>query len=197
MPEATLPLISPLRVVALAASAGGLAALSVVLRGLSGQFPAAVTIVQHLQPAHRSRLSEILGERTALRVQQAAHGDRLQPATAYVAPPDWHLLVMPGGQITLAQSPAVHYVRPAADVLFHSLAISYGAQAIAVVLTGTGKDGAAGAQAIRAAGGVVIAQDQATAEFFSMPEAAIKTRSVNFVLPLDKIALTLTHLVGG
>ena len=94
----------------------------------------------------------------------------------------------PDGTLSLTQSKLVHFLRPSADLLFESVAASYGERAIAVVLTGTGSDGAMGVQAIKKMGGTVIAQDEAIAEFFGMPSAAIHSGRVDFVLPLDEIA---------
>lgn len=182
-------------IVAIAASAGGLNALSQVLSTLPPDFPAAVTLVQHLDPHHPSRLADILGRRTQLVVKQAQEGDLLHPGTIYIAPPDEHLLVNSDGTLSLSHSELVHFVRPSADLLFESVAASFKERAIAVVLTGTGSDGVMGVQAIKKTGGQVIAQDQATAEYFGMPGAAINTGSVDFVIPLDQIASTLVNLV--
>jgi two-component system chemotaxis response regulator CheB len=182
-------------VVALAASAGGLMALSQVLSTLPAGFPAAVTVVQHLDPRHRSLMAEILGRRTILLVKQADEGERLSPATVYIAPPDRHLLVNPDGTLSLSQTKLVHFVRPSADLLFESVAASYRERVIAVVLTGTGSDGSMGVQAIHKMGGTVIAQDEKSSEFYGMPEAAIKTGNVDFVLPLSEIAAALVTLV--
>ena len=182
-------------VVALAASAGGLAALSKILTRLPADFPAAVVVVQHLDPHYRSHMAEILSTRTPLAVEQAAEGDRLAAATVLIAPPDRHLLINPDGSISLTQTELVHFVRPSADLLFESMAASYGPRALAVVLTGTGSDGALGVQAIKQMGGTVIAQDEATAEFFGMPGAAIQTKCVDFILPLEAIGPTLVKLV--
>jgi len=186
-------------VVALAASAGGLTALSQVLAGLPADFPATIVIVQHLDPRHRSLMADILSRRTALRVKQAEEGDRLASATVYIAPPNRHLLVNPDGSLSLSQSELVHFVRPSADLLFESVAASYRDRSIAVVLTGTGSDGVMGVQAIKKMGGTVIVQDKKTSEFFGMPGAAIQTGSVDFVLPLDEVASALVTLVmnGG
>lgn len=182
-------------VVALAASAGGLTALSLVLAGLPAEFPAAVAIVQHLDPRHRSLMADILSRRTALRVKQAEEGDRLAPSTVYIAPPNRHLLVNPDGSLALSQTELVHFVRPSADLLFESVAASFKDRAIAVVLTGTGSDGAMGVQAIKKMGGTVVAQDEKSAEFFGMPGAAIKTGQVDCILPLDEIPEALVSLV--
>jgi two-component system chemotaxis response regulator CheB len=186
-------------IVALAASAGGLTALSLVLSGLPAGFPATIVVVQHLDPRHRSLMADILSRRTALRVKQAEEGDRLEPSTVYIAPPNRHLLVNPDGSLSLSQSELVHFVRPSADLLFESVAASYKDRAIAVVLTGTGSDGTMGVQAIKKMSGTVIAQDGKTAEFSGMPVAAIQTGTVDFILPLDDIAPALVSLVikGG
>jgi two-component system chemotaxis response regulator CheB len=182
-------------VVALASSAGGLTALSTVLGALPVEFPAAIVVVQHLDPRHRSLMAEILSRRTPLKVKQAQEGDKLIPATVYIAPPDRHLLVNLDGTLSLTQTELVHFVRPSADLLFESVAASYRDRAIAVVLSGSGSDGSMGVQAIKKMGGTVIAQDEATAEFPGMPSAVIKTRSVDFVLPLAEIASALVALV--
>ncbi len=152
-------------VVAMAASAGGLTALSQVLSTLPADFSAAIVVVQHLDPRHRSLMASILSRRTPLKVQQAEEGDRLDPATVYVAPPNRHLLVNPDGTLSLSQSELVHFVRPSADLLFESVAASYKDRAIGVVLTGTGSDGSMGVQALKKMGGTVIVQDQNTSEF--------------------------------
>ena len=186
-------------VIAMAASAGGLAAISRILSALPADLPAAIVIVQHLDPRHRSLMANILSRRTLLQVKQAEEGDRLSPATVYIAPPNRHLLVNPDGTLSLSQSELVHFVRPSADLLFESVAASYRHSAIAVVLTGTGSDGAMGVQAIKKMGGTVICQDEESAEFFGMPGAAIQTGDVDFILSLDEISSALVTLVmkGG
>lgn len=139
----------------------------------------------------------ILSRRLVLPVQQAQQNDRLCPGIVYLAPPNYHTLVNADGTLALTQSARVHFVRPSADRLFDSVAESYGKRAIAVVLTGTGKDGATGIQAINRCGGIVIAQDEATSEFFGMPNAAIQTGWVDWILPLDEISTKLIALVKG
>ena len=195
-PPRSLGLAAPsFEIVALAASAGGLKALMEVLVGLPADFPAPLVVVQHLDPRHRSLMAEILGRRTAITVKQAAEGERLRPGTAYIAPPDRHLLVNPGGTTALTRTELVHFVRPSADLLFESTAATYRERAIAVVLSGSGSDGAMGVKAIKKMGGTVIVQDQKTSEFFGMPHAAQQTGLVDFVLPLEDIASALKTLV--
>jgi two-component system chemotaxis response regulator CheB len=182
-------------VVAVAASAGGLRALSLVLADMPADFGAPIVVVQHLDPRHRSLMADILSRRTRLTVKQAAEGDTRGPATVYIAPPNRHLLVNPDSTLSLAQSELVHFVRPSADLLFESVAASFRERAIAVVLTGTGSDGTMGVTAIKKMGGTVIVQDEASAEFFGMPGAAIHTGHVDFVLPLSEIGPALVMLV--
>ncbi|MEA2694492.1 MAG: two-component system, chemotaxis family, protein-glutamate methylesterase/glutaminase [Acidobacteriota bacterium] len=136
-------------------------------------------------------MAEILARRVRLDVRQAQGGEIIRPGIIYIAPPDRHLLVNPQGVLTLSDAALVRYVRPSADLLFSSLAASFGGQVIAVVLSGTGKDGADGVREVQQAGGTVIAQDEATAEFFGMPGAAIQTGAVDRVLPLAEIAAAL------
>lgn len=184
-----------LNVVAMAASAGGLAALRIVLAGLPKNFPAAVVIVQHLDPKHPSLLASILARQSAVRVKEANATDVLAPATVFIAPPNHRLLVNRDGSLSLTKSELVHFVRPSADLLFESVAASFGTRAIAVVLSGTGTDGTMGVRAIKKMGGTVIVQDRETAEFSGMPLAAFQTGEVDLSLPLEQIAPMLVELV--
>lgn len=182
-------------IVALAASAGGLTALIEVLSNLPINFRVPIVVVQHLDPRHPSLMAEILGRRTPLKVIQAKQGDQLIPGVVYIAPPNNHLLVNSDGTASLSQSEMVHFLRPSADLLFESVAASYKERTIAVVLTGTGSDGAMGVEAIKKMGGTVIVQDDKSAEFAGMPSSAIKTGDVDFVLPLAEISSALVNLV--
>ncbi len=187
----------PRHVVALAASAGGLAALSRILSALPPGFPAPILVLQHLDPHHRSWLAEILGGRTGLRVAEALAGEPLTAGTVLIAPPGHHLLVGADGVLSLADTDRVRFSRPSADVLFASLAESWGPGAIAVVLSGRGLDGADGVRAIKRRGGTVIVQEEASAEYTGMPSAAILTGAADQILPLDSIAAALVDLTGG
>ena len=184
-------------IVAVAASAGGLNAVSQILSTLPVKFPAAVVVVQHLSPRHPSFMAEILSRRVALQVKQAEDEDRLTPATVYIAPPDHHIRVNHDGTLFLCQSKVVRFVRPSADILFESVAYRYKERAIALVLSGTGSDGSIGISYVKKMGGMVIVQDNKTAEFSGMPAAAIRTGDVDLVLPLDEISNALVTLVMG
>lgn len=182
-------------IVAVASSAGGLPALTHLVSALPADFPATLVIVQHLDPRHRSLMADILSHHTALTVKQAQEGDLLTAGIVYIAPPNHHLLVNSDGTLSLNQSEMVHFLRPSADLLFESVAASYKDRAIAVVLTGTGSDGAMGVTAIKKMGGTVIAQDEESSQFFGMPSATINTGTVDFILSLDEIPPALLRLV--
>lgn len=185
----------PFDVVVLAASLGGVEALTAVLAPLPADFPAAIIVVQHLLAHYPSQLAELLGRRTALTVRWATAGEQVQPGTVYVAPPDHHVLLAPGGVLALSHLPRVQFTRPAADPLFASVAVAYGARAVGVVLTGTGCDGAEGVRAIKGRGGRILAQEVATARARAMPRAALATGCVDFALPLPMIAQALMALL--
>ena len=182
-------------VVALGASAGGFNALSHLLAPLPEEFGCGILVVQHLSPDYRSVLAELLERKTNLHVHQASDGEQIVPGVVYVAAPNLHLLAEPGA-VRLLRTPAVHHSRPSIDLLFESVAVNYGQRAIGIVLSGSGRDGAAGIQAIKAAGGTTMAEDPASSEFSSMPYAAVVTGSVDIVLPIARLAKTLIHLCG-
>jgi two-component system chemotaxis response regulator CheB len=183
-------------VVALAASAGGLAALRIVLGALPADLPAAVLVVQHLDPAMPSLLAHILQRHAAIPVVEAVDGTRLEHGHVYIAPPAHHLTVSSDGCVLLTDTPRRHWVRPSADELFESVAREFEGHAVAVVLTGTGKDGAEGTQAVQGGGGTVFVQDPATSQFSGMPLAAIRAGAVSRVVPLEDIADALVELLG-
>jgi two-component system chemotaxis response regulator CheB len=178
----------PIPVVAVVGSAGGIRALQVVLAGLPSDLEACVLVVIHLSPLAPSLLPVILGRSTGLRVELARSNTPLRPGVVCVAPPDAHVIVDPDDTVQLDHSELVHHVRPSADVLLLSLALNHHGPLTAVILSGTGLDGAAGAAAVRQAGGHVLAQDEATSQHFGMPGAAILAGGVDEVLPLDAIA---------
>jgi len=189
--------VSRFDIVAIAASAGGVGALSQVLGALPSDFGAIIAIVQHVDPRHRSLMPQVIGRQARLPVMHAEDGMSVQLDHVYLAPPDHHMLINRKGLITLTDTELVNFVRPSADLLFESVAAAFGERAMAVVLTGTGRDGAMGVTAIKERRGTVVVQDEASSDFFGMPSAAIKTGSVDFVLPLDEIAPKLIALVAG
>ena len=184
------------RVIAIVTSAGGLAAVSRLLGGLPPTLPACVLLVQHLQESRPSHLVEILRLHTGLAVEQARQGARLEVGTVYVAPPGVHLMVDLDRRIELSHlPPCTTAARPAIGSLPRS-GRSFGRAAIAVVLTGTGSDGAEGAQDLRRFGGTVIVQDEPSSQFPGMPHAAVRAGTVDRVLPLNAIAPALEELVA-
>ncbi len=187
---------SPIEIVAVCASAGGFRAVKTLLSGLPLDFPAAVVIVQHLARNHPSLMAELLVRHCALPVKQASEEDHVLPGHVLIGPPDRHFLVNPDRSISLTSTELVHFLRPSADLLFDSVAGSFGDKAIAVVLSGTGTDGSHGIEAIKKKGGTVLAQDDASSEFGGMPNAAAATGYVDLVLPIEDIAPRLAELVG-
>jgi len=183
--------------VAISTSAGGIGALHTILRGLPASLAAAVLVVQHLLPDRDSHLVEILRWHTRLEVLQARSAQRLDKGTVYVAPPDAHLIVGIDRRLVLSHLPPVHHCRPSGDRLFESLPAAFGRSAVAIVLTGFGRDGAAGAQCVRRSGGIVIVQDPVTAQFGDMPRAALQAGAVDHILPLGDIGPMLAELVAA
>lgn len=186
----------PRHVIAMAASAGGIKALTKVLSDLPPEIAAAILIVQHVSPHHPSLLDKVLQRRTTLRVKQAESGEPIREGIVLVAPPNQHLSIGEDGKVCLTQTPKVNYSRPSADPLFASVAKVYGPRTIFVVLSGFGRDGSIALPAAKAQGAYILAQDQATSWQFSMPRAAIETGAVDEVLPLDRIGPRLIELTS-
>lgn len=185
------------RLVVVVGSAGGIEALLAVLGALPANFPAPIVVVQHRTAVAQGVLPRILARRSALRVTLAADGATLVPGTVYVAPADHHVLVGPGGTLQLVDGRRIKHVLSSANPLFESAARVVGPRVIAVVLSGSGSDGTDGVQAVKASGGIVVAQDQATSGHFSMPRAAIQSGSVDYVLPIEAIGPALVSLAVG
>jgi len=180
------------KVVAIAASTGGPAAVERVLAGLPADFPAACLVVQHLPVGFSESFATRLNRLSALDVRHADAGDKVRSGVVYVAPAGKHMTVADrptmGPVIRLDSEPPISGLRPAADRTMGSVADTYRARAIGVVLTGMGSDGALGMARIRDNGGYTIAQDQETSVVYGMPRAAAQRGAVDRVLPLSKIA---------
>jgi two-component system, chemotaxis family, protein-glutamate methylesterase/glutaminase len=162
-----------LEAVAVGGSAGALDALTALLAGLPAGWRTSILLVVHIRPEPPSLLPDVLAARTRLDVREARDKEPIAPATIYVAPPDYHLLVERERTLSLSRDPAVHYTRPAIDILFESAASAFGPSLAGVLLTGANADGARGLAAIRAAGGRVAVQDPATAVSPVMPAAGL------------------------
>lgn len=199
IPRRDLPKVSSARengsLVVLGASAGGLKAIGELLAGLPATFGAPIVAVLHLDPSHLSHLAPLLQRTTALRVEVAKTRQLLRAGFVYVAPPDRHVEVR-GNRLELTRKPRVRFSRPSIDLLFASAAKSYGDQVIAVILSGTGSDGSAGAATVRTEGGLVIAQDPKTAQSSGMPANAIASKSVDIVLPIASMPTVLSKAVS-
>lgn len=183
----------PVELVVLLASAGGLDALSIVLHDLPTEFPAAVIVQQHLGGLS-SVLPTILGRQTPHRVGWARDGQAVVPGQVAVCPPRVHLEVTPDGRCRLHEMAALLERR--FDLLLASVAKSYGARSVAVVLSGSGQDGAVGTVAMKRAGAIVIAQSPDTAQYASLPIAAIRA-GADQVLPIHEIGHALAEIVAG
>jgi len=180
--------------IAVGASAGGLLALSQFLGDLAPGFPA-IVVVQHLDPRHQSHMASLLARKTGKLVKEAEDGEPLRPGTIYVGPADEHLLVS-NGRIQLAHSRVIHFSRPSIDVMFASVAATYGPRCMGVILSGSNRDGADGIAAIKRSGGTTVAQGPSTAEFSTMPQSAIDTGCVDYVLPLGKMGQNISELIS-
>jgi two-component system chemotaxis response regulator CheB len=175
-------------VVVLAASTGGPATVMRMAPGFTRDFPAAVFLVQHMPASFTSQYALQLAEFTNIRVKEAEHNESVQPGVLYICPGGHHLRVAPSGRIQLdATTGRIDGYLPNIDVTMESVAAFAGAMSIGAVLTGMGCDGARGARAIKTAGGLVLAQDEATSVIFGMPDEAIKTGVVEQVLAIDDI----------
>ena len=182
--------------VVIAASAGGIPALRQVLSSLPASFALPVAVVQHRTTRVRDLLPGILAKWSALPVKAAAAGQPILPGTVYVARPDLHLIVNPDRTFGMTDGRRISYVRSSANPLLASAARELG-PIIGVVLSGSGSDATDGVQAVKSAGGVVLVQDAATAEYYGMPSAAISTGVVDRVLPIDRIGPALVDLAEG
>lgn len=183
-------------IIAVGASLGGLDATQMLLRGLPSTFRCPLVMVQHRRAEVDGRLLELLNGHSPLPVVEPDDKEPIRPGRVYLAPPNYHLVVE-RGFFSLSLDPPVLFARPAIDVLFESVADSYGPTGVAVMLTGSNDDGAIGARAVKSAGGYVLVQDPATAKAPAAPRAVLALTSVDTILPLEKIAAHLVALCGA
>ena len=185
----------PVDLVVVGASLGGLTAIRQFLTVLPAAFAPAVAIAQHRQAsADGRRLTDLLGSVTQLPVGEPEDKEPINGGRVYVAPANYHLIV-DEGMFWLTVDAPVLYARPSIDVLFESAAESFGEGVVAVVLTGSSEDGAAGSRAIKRAGGTVLVQDPSSAESPTLPRATISGTIVDRILPLPDLAHALVELV--
>lgn len=189
---------SRMPIVALACSAGGLPAIEEILAGLPLDFPGAVLVLRHQDPrARRDLLAGILGRSSRLPVDFARDGDQLTARRVLVAPAGFHTLVTCDYSVVLVPSGDRPPYRPSADLLLTSMALAAGSHAVAVVLSGSGNDGATGATAIHRLGGTVVASDESMSTVFAMPYATIRrNKIIDHVAPVERIARLLTAVTA-
>ena len=181
-------------ILVIGSSAGGVEALRRICADLPADLPAAVFVAQHLSPASRSVLAQLLDRCGPLPALTPVDGQAIEPGHIYVAAPDHHMLLRPG-RILMRRGPYENRTRPAVNALFRSAALSYGGRVVGAVLTGLLDDGTDGLIAIKAAGGLSVVQDPDDAAWPSMPRNALKRDHVDRVAPLDGMAALLDGLV--
>jgi two-component system, chemotaxis family, protein-glutamate methylesterase/glutaminase len=185
-------------VVVLAASTGGPATVMRLAPGFTRDFPAAVVLVQHMPAAFTTQYALQLADFTGIRVKEAEANESVQPGTLYICPGGQHMRVTPTGRVELdGATGRIDGYLPNIDVTMQSVAAYAGAMSIGAVLTGMGNDGTRGARAIKAAGGLVLAQDEASSVIFGMPAEAIKAGVVDQVLGIDDIYAAIEKRVVG
>ena len=167
-----------------------------VLAALPSDFPAAVVLVQHRSFHTPDYLPRVLGRWSHMPVSPARAGERLSPGVVYVAPADKHLVIRADRTFGVTNGRKIHHLRSSADPLFATAAQVSKGRILAVVLTGGDSDASGGVQAVKAAGGIVIAQDRATSAHFGMPGSAIRTGAVDYILPLEEIGPMIVRLTG-
>ena len=183
------------QLVAIGASAGGPGALARILASLPGDFPAAVVIVQHVDARFAPDLAHWLDQLTPLRVRLAHEGDRPQAGTVLLARGEHHLVFGSSTRLTYTRIPLESVYRPSIDVFFKSLRRHWHGEAVGVLLTGMGRDGAEGLRALRERGCPTVAQDAATSAVYGMPRAAAELQAAGEILPLNRIGPRLVKML--
>jgi two-component system, chemotaxis family, protein-glutamate methylesterase/glutaminase len=190
-PQQSRPRTGPVKVLAIGASTGGPNALTELFGRLPKDFPVPILIVQHMPPMFTRLLAERMSAQFPICVQEGIAGGVLQPGNAWIAPGDFHMTVARDSQhvrILLNQDPPEHSCRPAVDVMLRSVVKAFGSNVLAVILTGMGQDGLRGCEAVREAGGQILAQDEATSVVWGMPGYVARAGLADRVLPVSLIA---------
>jgi chemotaxis response regulator CheB len=185
------------RLVAIGASAGGPLALVKVLSGLPKDFPAAVVIVQHVDEQFAIGMAEWLSQESGLPVRVAREGDRPAPGSVLLAGTKDHLAFKTADRLGYTPQPIDYVYRPSVDVFFHSVCRFWQGEAVGVLLTGMGRDGAVGLKALRNKGCHTIAQDQSSSAVYGMPKAAAKLNAAVDILALERIAPKLASIFSA
>ncbi len=183
------------RIVAIAASTGGPQALLTILQSFPNNFPCSIVIVQHITSGFVGGLAEWLDAECHIKVKVAEDSEQTKPGTAYIAPCDLQMRVEADGVIRLSDEPTYNGHRPSGDILLESAARTYRDDAIGIILTGMGRDGAAGMVTIKDLGGKTIAQDEQSCVVFGMPKSAIEMNAADKVLPLENIAKEVVRML--
>jgi two-component system chemotaxis response regulator CheB len=184
-------------VIAIAASTGGPPALARLLGALPADFPLPILVVQHMGAPFMEGFAAWLDGQVALKVALAVDGEMAAPGRVYVAPGDRHLMLMPGGALRLGAGPPEDGQRPAATVLFRSLAQAAGPHGLGILLTGMGEDGARGLVELKREGGLTMTEHESTAVVYGMPAAAVRLGGSDLSLPLEQIGPQLLRVVEG
>lgn len=189
---------TPIELVAIGTSTGGPVALRRVLEALPSDFPVPIVAVQHMPPVFTRAFAERLDSCAAISVKEASEGDLLLPARVLIAPGDSHVIVSRSAsqpRLLLDRRGPVSGHRPSIDVLMHSVALDYGPNAVGVIMTGMGRDGADGIRALHRRGGTILAQDRESSVIFGMNREVIKNGDADAVVPLDRIAEILQEVI--
>ena len=199
-PVMAMPTTSRIEALAIGVSTGGPNALSVVIPQLPADLNVPVFITQHMPPLFTKFLADRLGSKAKLKVSEGTHGEDVKPNNVYIAPGDFHMTVerkATGAALSMNKNLPENSCRPAVDVMFRSVAKVYGSRVLSVILTGMGSDGLRGCEAIRAAGGRVICQDEATSVVWGMPGFVANAGLAEKVLPLDGVATEIVKIING
>lgn len=180
--------------IVMGASAGGLAALSIIVAQIDKDFRLPIIVVQHLYPESDDFIARKLDTCCKLKVLEADEKEKIKGGTIYIAPANYHLMIEENQTFSLTIDPKVNYSRPSIDVLFNCASEVYDYRLIGVLLTGANEDGARGLKKIKDLGGVTIVQEPTTAEVPAMPQSAINLFPVDYILPVDKIFPKIQHL---